>query len=106
MKPNWYYLGTILWRMKLTMENRRLKSSAHPKLRTSKPGTMADVRSTNKALMTKMKRPSVTTVSGKVRITRIGLRIAFTRPSTNAVKSPATKVGRNKYSQGRNQPVY
>ena len=73
------------------MENSRLKRSAHQKLRTSKPGTMADVRSTNKALMIKMKRPSVTTVSGKVRITRIGLRIALTRPSTKAVRTPAKK---------------
>ena len=79
------------WRIKLTIENRRLKRRAQPKLRTSKPGTSADVRSTSRALMTKMKRPSVSRVIGRVRMTRIGLRNALTNPNTRAASRPAKK---------------
>lgn len=48
------------------------------------PGTSADTRSIISALITSKKIPKVTSVSGIVRMTIIGLMTALARPNNNA----------------------
>lgn len=48
------------------------------------PGTSADTRSIISALITSKKSPKVTSVSGIVRMTIIGLMTALARPNNNA----------------------
>ncbi len=60
---------------------------------TAKPGTKAEANQSISALMTHQKIPSVTMVSGKVRIFNTSPRVAFTSPMTTAairaVKNPS-----------------
>lgn len=60
------------------------KNKAHQKLETKKPGTIALVSIIKSALMTKVNKPKVKMVMGKVRIIKIGLRKVFIKPKTKA----------------------
>ena len=59
-------------------------ASALRKLLTSKPSRNDATKRKIPALMTKIKRPRVSTVTGKVRTMRIGRRTALKRPRKNA----------------------
>lgn len=61
-----------------------LKRSAHQKVSTVNPGTIADAKSIKRAFITKVKRPSVTTVIGSVRRRIIGFIKRFITPRTTA----------------------
>lgn len=76
--------------------------NAHQKFATVNPGTTQLARSTNRAFITKIKSPRVTTVIGRVRKTKIGRKIIFIAPNTtantNAVSIPSTCTPGNKYA--------
>src|SRR5690242_10724370 len=59
---------------------------------TTKPCTKLPTHQKRSPLITKMKRPSVRRVAGRVSSTRIGRRMVFTRPSTSAASSAAPKL--------------
>ncbi len=77
------------WMRVLMIEKRRLNRTAHQKFLTSKPGTIALARSTRIALRTKMKRPKLRMVRGRVRRIKTGLRMALMRPRTAAAMMAA-----------------
>src|SRR5687767_7384389 len=59
---------------------------------TSKPSSQVPTIQKSRPLSTKMKRPSVSTVTGSVSSTSTGRTTALTRPSTNAATSAAPKL--------------
>lgn len=60
------------------------KRSAHQKLVTVNPGTIIPANNIRSALITKIKRPNVTIVNGRVRSNRIGFMNVFKTPKTIA----------------------
>ena|SRR3989338_6154398 len=74
----------------LAKERTKLKMSAQRKPETAKPGTMASASIMSKAFITKIKRPRVSTVIGRVRIMSKGFTSALISPSTSA-NTRATK---------------
>lgn len=81
----------MAFKIALTIVKIILNSIAHPKPETSKPGTNLPTNNTIKALITKVKRPSVKILIGKVKIIKIGLITAFTNPKTTAANKAAPK---------------
>ena len=69
---------------KLTSESTIANQNAGQKPRTVKPGTMFDARIIKSALITKEKRPRVTTVSGNVKTKRMGFKNILINPRTTA----------------------
>src|SRR5688572_6432934 len=67
-----------------TIETTSAPSNAAPNVWTSRPGTILDVSQRQKAFRTKMKRPSVTSVSGSVKMSSTGRTMALMRPRTRA----------------------
>jgi len=67
--------------MTITILNR----NAHQKFATPKPGIIAETKSINKAFMTKVKRPRVKILIGKVKNISIGFINVFTKPKAKAV---------------------
>lgn len=59
---------------------------------TEKPLTIAEVSSKSSALMTKMNRPSVRTLIGKVKIMSAGFNVALIIASTIATMSAEKKL--------------
>jgi hypothetical protein len=69
-----------------------LNNIAHKNPSTLNPGTNALTRSTMIPLMTNVNSPSVIIVTGRVKIIRIGLRIAFATPKTTATTTAVIKL--------------
>lgn len=67
-----------------TRAKTRLKMKAVRKESTRKPGTRLEAKSTRRVLMTRINKPKVTMVMGRVRKTRMGLTMAFKMPKTTA----------------------
>lgn len=61
-----------------------LKTSATQKPEIAKPGTAEDTKRTIKALITKVNKPKVKIVIGKVRISKTGLSKELTIPNARA----------------------
>ena len=80
----------------------KLNNNAHPKFATSKPGVRKSANIIISALITNVKSPSVRIFTGRVRINKIGLIIAFIKPrttaNTTAVKKLLTETCGNKYA--------
>src|SRR5262249_20003476 len=74
-------------RAQLTTEITSAPQNAGQKPATSKPGTSADVSHRQNAFRTKRNRPSVRSVSGRVRILRNGLTTALMRARTRPARS-------------------
>jgi hypothetical protein len=81
-----------LYNTEVTMERRRLKSSAHQNPFTSNPLTNFAASSIIPALITKRKRPSVMIVRGSVRKMIMGFTIEFKMASTIARMIAVQKV--------------
>jgi len=73
------------------IDNTTLNNIAHQKLLTSNPGTKYAISITSNALITKINKPRVRIVIGKVRITSTGLIIALAIPNASAVNNATTK---------------
>ena len=69
-----------------------LNNKAVQKLATEKPGINHATKRTSPALIIKVKRPSVRIVIGKVKIIKIGRRIALTTPRAKATRSAVVKL--------------
>ena len=69
-------------------------SRAAPKLEISKPLTMELASQKIKALITRVNRPRVRKLIGKVRSSRIGLTSALSSPKTREVMSAAQKLAK------------
>ena len=76
--------------MMVMTENISEPINAAMKPLTLKPGTISATSQKSKALITKINNPSVSSVTGSVRMTSIGRMIAFTRPSTSAAIKAGT----------------
>jgi len=68
-----------------------LNHKAVQKPSTEKPTTIFDDKRISKALITKVNKPSVKILIGKVRINKIGLMTALIMPSTKANKTAVQK---------------
>lgn len=68
------------------------KTIAHKNPSTLKPGTILAVSIIKRAFITKVNKPKVINVIGRVKIRRIGLITAFIIPNTRAVTSAAVKL--------------
>lgn len=92
----------ILFRIYWTIDRTILKSIAHQNPFTSKPWTTLEARSTNTALMTKVKSPSVRMLIGSVIRIRKGLTrvliIPRKRATRSAVKKPLTVIPGIRYA--------
>ena len=77
----------ILFRIYWTTDKTMLKSIAHQNPFTSKPWTTLEARSTNTALMTKVKSPNVRMLIGSVIRIRKGLTRVLIMPRKRATKS-------------------
>ena len=79
-----------------------LNNKAHKKLSTSNPGTIALASMTIRAFITKVNKPSVKILSGKVSAKTIGRIKALIRPKisavTRAAKNPLTITPESKYA--------
>src|SRR5271166_2183278 len=71
----------------LTRASTMAPSKAEPKLVITKPGTKLEATQSINALITHQKTPSVTTVSGNVRILSRSPSVALTSPMTSTAKS-------------------
>jgi len=69
-----------------------LNSKAHQNPATLKPGTIHEVSIINKALITKVKSPSVKIFIGSDKTSKIGFIKAFNIPITKATSNATTKV--------------
>lgn len=96
------YYFEILRRKKLTIDKTILKSKADQKPSTWNPGTNVATKYTIKAFMTKVNRPKVSNVAGRVRMKSIGFRKVFTSPNTTdtmiAVRKLSTVTPDNRYA--------
>lgn len=74
------------------METTKLKSNAHQKLSTLKPGTTLEAKRIISAFITKINRPKDKMVRGRVSRIKSGFRIVFRTPittaTTNALPNP------------------
>ena len=75
----------------ITRDKIILNNNAHQKFATRKPGTIAAASIISKALITKVNKPRVTALIGKVKSNSIGLINAFSRPITKATSRALTK---------------
>lgn len=71
-----------------------LKSIAIQKPLTEKPWITDEASKINKALMTKVNKPSVRILIGSVKITRIGFIMTLIRPRNKATHNAAQKPAR------------
>ena len=76
----------------LIIDTTMLKRSAVKNPLTKKPGIRNDARSTRKALITKIKRPSVKMVIGRVSKMSMGLTKELRIPKTTATKTTVTQL--------------
>src|SRR3989344_4083255 len=81
-----------VWKKELMTASTRAKASAHQKLSTWKPGTMASTSITSPPMMTKVNRPRVRMLMGNVRTARTGPSTALTAPRTTATMTAVTKL--------------
>lgn len=72
-------------------DNKRLKINAHQILPTEKPSMSLSTKTIIIALMIKRNRPKVTMVTGRVKITNIGLTNIFSRLRTTATITAVMK---------------
>ena len=74
--------------------SQRIKAAirAGVKPSTLNPGTILSTNKIKAALITKVKRPRVRMLIGKVRMMRIGLMMALMMPSTKATKRAVVKL--------------
>ena len=86
------YLLNNLSAITLKMNRKMLKTIAQRKLSMLRPGTTAAASIKSKALITKVKRPRVIMLIGRVRIIKIGRIIALMTPMTKAAKRAAVKL--------------
>jgi hypothetical protein len=75
----------------LMIANTMAKTSAQSQPSTLNPGTIHEVNMTQKAMMTKLNKPNVRIVIGKVRISKRGLMKALMIPRTTATISAVPK---------------
>ena len=73
-------------------DSKRLKIKAHQMLPTAKPSISLSANKIIMALMNKRKRPKVTMVTGRVKITRTGFTRRFNKLSTMATITAVIKV--------------
>ncbi len=73
-------------------ESKMLNNTAHQKLATVNPGTIASARRTNSAFITNRNNPKVTIVMGKVSTTRMGLTINCSIAITMATRMAEPKL--------------
>lgn len=71
--------------IQLTQDNTIAPQKAGQNPVTEKPFTTEATNQNNKALITKVNKPRVKILTGKVKITNTGLIKAFTNPNTKAV---------------------